>query len=178
MKILVMTQNKILGQGIALELLEKGYSAEYASRYCSGYDLYISDMDAPAENLGKAENILTFSKKEGVAAMKRPFTEEELVEKIKEKLCSVPSDEATEKKEVSEYDTSVLSETEKKLLEVLLENRGNAVSAQELSLRVWGRECIRSNIVNVYIRYLREKLEKDSARRVIFTIRGKGYRID
>ena len=178
MKILVMTQNKILGEGISLELLEKGYFAEWRSSYCSGFNLYVSDKDAPADGWEKAGNILTFSRKEGVGDIKRPFSQEELVEKIRKKQGGVLFEEAPSENGIAEYDTSALSETEKKLLDVLLENRGNVVSAQELSLRVWGRESIKSNIVNVYIRYLREKLEKDSSRRVIFTIRGKGYRID
>ena len=91
MKILVMTQNKILGEGICLELLERGYFAEWMDYYRAGYDLYISDVDNPAENFENAENILTFSRKEGVSDIQRPFTEKEFVEKIKAKMNGTES---------------------------------------------------------------------------------------
>ena len=42
--------------------------------------------------------------------------------------------------------------------------------------RVWGYDFGgESNIIDVYIRYLREKLERDGKARLIHTVRGAGY---
>ena len=68
------------------------------------------------------------------------------------------------------------TETEKALLTALYENRGNAVSRDELLERVWGRnEGVKSNLTDVYIRYLREKLDDRFDVRLILSVRGKGY---
>ena len=68
------------------------------------------------------------------------------------------------------------TETEKSLLTALYENRGNAVSREELLERVWGRsEGAKTNLTDVYIRYLREKLDDRFDVRLILTVRGKGY---
>ncbi len=68
------------------------------------------------------------------------------------------------------------TETEKSLLTALYENRGNAVSREELLERVWGRsEGAKTNLTDVYIRYLREKLDDRFDVRLILSVRGKGY---
>ena len=65
--------------------------------------------------------------------------------------------------------------TERRLLEVLLQNDGNAVSTKELSQKVFGEEdCL--NELKVYIRHLRQKIEEPIGIRVIETVRGVGYR--
>ena len=76
------------------------------------------------------------------------------------------------------YNGEALSftETERALLTVLYENRGTAVSREELLERVWGRnEGAKTNLTDVYIRYLREKLDDRFDLRLILSVRGKGY---
>ena len=68
-----------------------------------------------------------------------------------------------------------LTEVEYKLLEVILSADGY-VSKQELLGTVWG-QGYDEGVVNVYIYYLRRKLEKDG-RRVIISSRNEGYKID
>ena len=68
-----------------------------------------------------------------------------------------------------------LTEVEYKLLEVILSADG-FVSKQKLLNTVWGDGCD-EGVVNVYIYYLRKKLEKDG-RRVIISSRNEGYKID
>lgn len=71
-----------------------------------------------------------------------------------------------------------LSPTEYELLRYLLLNHGIVVSKQLILDKVWGYDFIGDdNIVEVYIRYLREKIG-DSQRQIIRTIRGAGYRVD
>lgn len=69
-----------------------------------------------------------------------------------------------------------LSRTEFALLEVLLRNAGQALPRETLIERVWGRDSS-SNSLEVYIRYLRRKIEFDDAPTLIHTVRGVGYRL-
>ncbi|MFI9406797.1 response regulator transcription factor [Nocardia sp. NPDC052316] len=71
-----------------------------------------------------------------------------------------------------------LSRTEFALLEVLLRNEGQALPRETLIDRVWGAGVgSTSNSLEVYIRYLRRKLEADNEPRLIHTLRGIGYRL-
>ncbi len=68
-----------------------------------------------------------------------------------------------------------LSRTEFALLEVLLRNAGQALPRETLIDRVWGHRS--SNSLEVYIRYLRRKLEAGDRPPLIHTVRGVGYRL-
>ncbi|MFF2549609.1 response regulator transcription factor [Nocardia sp. NPDC058058] len=68
-----------------------------------------------------------------------------------------------------------LSRTEFALLEVLLRNAGQALTRETLIDRVWGHQS--SNSLEVYIRYLRRKLEAPQELPLIHTVRGVGYRL-
>jgi DNA-binding response OmpR family regulator len=71
-----------------------------------------------------------------------------------------------------------LSPKEYALLEYLLRNSGRPVSRNSIIEEVW---CLRSdsitNVVDVYINYLRKKVDAGSDRPLIRTIRGIGYQI-
>ncbi|MDA8227229.1 MAG: response regulator transcription factor [Desulfitobacterium hafniense] len=70
-----------------------------------------------------------------------------------------------------------LSPTEYKLLSYLLWNPNQVLSKNAILTHVWGYDFEgEENIVEVYIRYLRDKI-KDSSHRVIQTVRGAGYRL-
>ena len=71
-----------------------------------------------------------------------------------------------------------LRPTEYRLLRVLLENAGWALSHESLLTKVWGYEYRDDNhLLRLYITYLRKKIELDPARpQYIFTNRGLGYR--
>jgi DNA-binding response OmpR family regulator len=65
------------------------------------------------------------------------------------------------------------------VLVVLAENRGRPVSRQELLDAVWAPDYSGSpNIADVYIGYLRKKLERSRGRRLIKTVRGKGFLLE
>jgi len=67
-----------------------------------------------------------------------------------------------------------LSLAELKHLAYLIANRGRVVTTKELYEGIWkGRAAEHTNIVNVYINYLRSKLGKET----ILTVRGEGYRM-
>ncbi len=71
-----------------------------------------------------------------------------------------------------------LSPTEYAILEVLMRNADEVVSRFRLLESVWDEDYEnRSNIVDVYIRYLRGKIDRPFGVRSIETVRGAGYRL-
>lgn len=69
-----------------------------------------------------------------------------------------------------------LSPTERKLLQVLLYHRGKALSRNMLLDRVWGYDFGGDdNVLDVYVGYLRKKLEAEGHPRLITTVRGYGF---
>lgn len=69
-----------------------------------------------------------------------------------------------------------LTSTEYRLLEYLLKNKGRVLSRMEILENVWGIEFnISTNVVDVYINYLRKKIEAEKEPRLLHTIVGMGY---
>ena len=69
-----------------------------------------------------------------------------------------------------------LSPTEFALLEFLLRNPGAVQSKSQMLEEVWHDEGFRDeNIVETYVTYLRRKTEIMEMRRIIHTVRGRGY---
>lgn len=83
------------------------------------------------------------------------------------------------RKEISFKDKTLsLSATEYELLKYLVVNHGIVLSKAKILEDIWGYDFGgQDNIVEVYIRALRDKLG-DKNRELIQTIRGAGYRID
>jgi len=71
-----------------------------------------------------------------------------------------------------------LSATEFELLVYLLRHRGRVLSREEILSAVWGYEHDpETNVVDVYVGYLRRKLGQPSDPAPIFTVRSVGYRL-
>jgi two-component system OmpR family response regulator len=71
-----------------------------------------------------------------------------------------------------------LSRREFAVLETLMRDPGRVFSRYELLDQAWGGDLdIRSNVVEVYVRYLREKIDRPFDRDSLQTVRGVGYRI-
>jgi DNA-binding response OmpR family regulator len=69
-----------------------------------------------------------------------------------------------------------LTATEFRILEFLLRNAGRAESRSAIIEAVWGfDEDVELNTVDVYIKILRDKLEGDTKKKLIHTVRGYGY---
>jgi two-component system copper resistance phosphate regulon response regulator CusR len=65
------------------------------------------------------------------------------------------------------------------LLEYLMRNKGRIITQTMLIEHVWDMNYDGlSNIVNVYINHLREKIDRGFGQKYIHTIRGVGYKID
>lgn len=69
-----------------------------------------------------------------------------------------------------------LTPKEYKLLDVLLSNYGEAVNRRKLIDNAWGPQFEETNNeLNVHIRYLRKKIDRDRSKPLIHTIRGIGF---
>lgn len=69
-----------------------------------------------------------------------------------------------------------LTRTEFTLLELLARNEGIVLTRDQIMERVWGYDTtLGSNSLDVYIGYLRRKLEAQRAPRLIHTVRGVGF---
>jgi DNA-binding response OmpR family regulator len=72
-----------------------------------------------------------------------------------------------------------LSTTEFELLAYLLRNRGRVLGRDQILRAVWGYDYDPgTNVVDVYVGYLRRKLRSGSERSPIVTVRSVGYRLD
>jgi two-component system OmpR family response regulator len=71
-----------------------------------------------------------------------------------------------------------LSAKEFALLETFMRRPGRVLSRYELLEHAWDYEYERrSNVVDVYVRYLREKIDRPYGRKSLETVRGVGYRL-
>ncbi|MBI2983434.1 MAG: response regulator transcription factor [Chloroflexi bacterium] len=69
-----------------------------------------------------------------------------------------------------------LTTTEYRLLEEFVRHPGQVLSKEHLTQRVWGYDFEGNlNVVEVYVGYLRDKLEAGGMRRLLHTLRGAGY---
>lgn len=69
-----------------------------------------------------------------------------------------------------------LTEKEYSLLCLLYENRGNVITREQIIFTIWSKKSrIDSNLADVYINYLRNKIDKRFDVRLIISVRGKGY---
>jgi len=64
------------------------------------------------------------------------------------------------------------------LLELFLQNTGRVLTRTMIAERVWDvHHDMETNLIDVYVRRLRAKIEQDSARPLIKTLRGSGYQM-
>jgi two-component system, OmpR family, response regulator len=71
-----------------------------------------------------------------------------------------------------------LSTKEFQLLEVFMRHPGEVLSRYQLLEGAWDAEYEhRSNVIDVYVRYLREKLDRPFGVQTLETVRGAGYRL-
>lgn len=71
-----------------------------------------------------------------------------------------------------------LTKKERDVLEMLMRNAGQALSRYELLDGAWEEaDGRRSNVVDVYVRYLRKKIDRPFGLETLETVRGIGYRL-
>lgn len=69
-----------------------------------------------------------------------------------------------------------LSRKEFSVLEYLIRNKGIVLSREKIEAHIWNYDYAGgSNVVDVYIRYLRKKIDEGFEQKLIHTVRGAGY---
>lgn len=125
----------------------------------------------------------------------KPFAMEELLARIRNALrkhtavkSEPPIEECLRVKDLAmyprRYEVEVggepvhLTKKEYSLLEYLLRNKRTVLTRDQILQEVWGYDYSGdTNVVDVYIRYLRAKLDDHFHEKFIYTIRGVGYAI-
>ena len=65
------------------------------------------------------------------------------------------------------------------ILEYLARNRNIVVTREQIRANIWNiDDDVNSNVVDVYIRYLRRKIDDKYDDKLIQTIRGVGYKLE
>lgn len=169
-KICVYTSDAYLFQKIKLDAPEGCEVLRIDAEDKGTGDVYLCDIDTGV----KIDGALTMSRREE-ADITLPFalgTISRIVNKnesglkiLKDEKCAVLRGERIK-----------LTDVEFALFSLLYENGGNYVSREEVLKNVWNGEAD-GGIINVYIHYLREKLEKHGEK-IILSSRKNGYCID
>lgn len=143
--------------------------------------------------LGSTENIVTGLDAGADDYLVKPFHFAELLARIRTLLRRKADNEAPEGShhllQLSDLklDTATkvvmrngeelqLTATEFRLLECLMRNKNRVLSRHDLLEYVWGVDFnMNTNVVDVYINYLRKKIDKDFEPKLIHTVVGMGY---
>ncbi len=141
--------------------------------------------------LGEVEHRVAGLDAGAVDYLTKPFSLTELAARIRAQLRAAAQTPRTTlnagdlevnliTREVRRSGESVrLSTTEFELLTYLMHNRGHVLSREQILRAVWGYEYDPgTNVVDVYIGYLRRKLRTQGTNAPIVTVRSVGYRLD
>jgi DNA-binding response OmpR family regulator len=120
----------------------------------------------------------------------KPFALDELLARVRalgrranegagEKLSVGDLELDLERHEVHREERSIeLTAKEFDLLAYLMRNAGRVLSKDRITEHVWGYDAqATSNVVEIYIHYLRDKIDRGFSRPLIRTVRGVGYTI-
>lgn len=117
----------------------------------------------------------------------KPFEPEELIRRIRARLKENRSVQNVIKVEDLEINTDSLTvkrntkdikltAQEYKLLITLVENAGRVLTRENLLSKIWPNSFdIETRVIDVYISYLRKKIDKDFKNKLIHSVRGFGY---
>ena len=172
--------------------IELKYLGAEAAAYSSGvqYDFLIVDLDTGRIPQGvRREKCLTFSLTDPSADLLRPFPIEELRSEVLSRFdvmrlplpAQDPASDPTDELLITGSDAFFggnalkLTKTELALLALLAGRGGELVSEDVIRQTVFPGST--GNAVQVYVRYLRQKLEKYTRVRYIERLRGQGYRL-
>ena len=220
MRVLVVEDERKLGELLRRGLGEEGYAADLADRgeealwmaQAVSYDAIVLDVMLPGADgfeicrrmrgNGVWSPVLMLTARDAVDDrvsgldagaddyLAKPFAFEELLARLRALTRRAPAerppvlevgdlrlDPAAHKAWRGDREL-VLSAKEFALLELLMRRPGLTLSRTQLLDGAWDMAFeSRSNVIDVYIRYLREKIDRPFGRDSIETIRGVGYRL-
>lgn len=119
----------------------------------------------------------------------KPFAYEELIARVRALSRRLPTDEITNELTVGDLTLDIATKTvmrddqliklsarEYSLLEFMMRNPGIVLSRERIEQAIYNYDFEGgSNVVDVYIRYLRKKIDANFPTKLIHTIRGSGY---
>jgi two-component system OmpR family response regulator len=220
MRVLVVEDERKLGELLRRGLGEEGYAADLADRgeealwmaQAVSYDAIVLDVMLPGADgfeicrrmrgNGVWSPVLMLTARDGVDDrvsgldagaddyLAKPFAFEELLARLRALTRRAPAerppvlevgdlrlDPAAHKAWRADQEL-VLSAKEFALLELFMRRPGLTLSRTQLLDGAWDMAFeSRSNVIDVYVRYLREKIDRPFGRDSIETIRGVGYRL-
>ncbi|NQX62372.1 response regulator transcription factor [Paenibacillus qinlingensis] len=123
-----------------------------------------------------------FATVELLARIRSLLRQKSLQEQVPEQDHLLKIDDLTmdlKSRAVSREGTAIeLTPTEFDLLRFLIQHQNEVMTREQIISEVWGYDFIGdTNVVDVYIRYLRQKVDKPFTTKLIQTIRGIGYLI-
>lgn len=141
--------------------------------------------------LGSTENIITGLDSGADDYVVKPFKFDELMARIRSVARRIPGNEVRQQNILSIADLTIdtetktvvrngreisLTATEYRLLEYLVRNRRRVLSRMDILENVWGVNFdMGTNVVDVYVNYLRKKIDNDPSNKLIHTMIGMGY---
>ena len=220
MRVLVVEDERKLGELLRRGLGEEGYAADLADRgeealwmaQAVSYDAIVLDVMLPGADgfeicrrmrgNGVWSPVLMLTARDAVDDrvtgldagaddyLAKPFAFEELLARLRALTRRAPAerppvlevgdlrlDPAAHKAWRGDQELD-LSAKEFALLELFMRRPGMTLSRTQLLDGAWDMAFeSRSNVIDVYIRYLREKIDRPFGRHSIETIRGVGYRL-
>ena len=220
MRVLVVEDERKLGELLRRGLGEEGYAADLADRgeealwmaQAVSYDAIVLDVMLPGADgfeicrrlrgNGVWSPVLMLTARDAVDDrvsgldagaddyLAKPFAFEELLARLRALTRRAPAerppvlevgdlrlDPAAHKAWRGDQELG-LSAKEFALLELLMRRSGLTLSRTQLLDGAWDMAFeSRSNVIDVYVRYLREKIDRPFGRDSIETIRGVGYRL-
>lgn len=176
-KILIIEDEEKIARFIELELSHEGYDIDKAFNGRQGlemvesdhFDLVLLDIMLPElSGLEVLRRIRLFSDIPVIMLTARDKEQKLTADKL---VLDISSHTVT-------YDDEEIELTNKEflLLKTLLENKSIVLSRDTLLEKVWGYDYMgETNVVDVYIYYLRNKIHARSDEKIIETVRGAGY---
>lgn len=171
-RIAVFTADEYLYQKIYLTLTPTHECERLFGARSDGFDLCLFDARG-GERAPVGAPTVTMSQESG--ELKIPFSRAALLKTV-EGADDTPPLSLGERCAYLKGECVKLSELELSLLTLLMRAGGEFVSREEILERVWHSEKS-AGIINVYIHYLREKLESHGEK-IIISSRTLGYKID
>ena len=191
-------------EGYKTTIISDGREA-LESAICENYDLIVLDVMLPSLNgiellrrlrQVKDTPVIILTARDQVVDkvngldigandyMTKPFAIEELLARIRvnlknrNKIYTTHKLTVDVKSHIASWDGEMIELTKKEfdLLVYLLENRNKVITREKALDVVWGYDYVgNTNVVDVYVRYLRSKIDDAYGVKIIETVRGLGY---